>query len=53
MRLGRPADGFSGQIYSVLDIAGKYLFFILMPSSYLKLDLFMPLWRDFPGSKVP
>jgi hypothetical protein len=24
--LGRPADGFSGQIYSsVLDIAGKYL----------------------------
>jgi hypothetical protein len=49
MRLGWPADGFSGQIYcSVLD-----LFLILKPSSYLKLNIFMPLRRDLPGSKVP
>jgi hypothetical protein len=38
--------------YSVLDIAGKYLLLILKPSSYLKLNIFMALRRDLPGSKV-
>jgi hypothetical protein len=35
MRLGRPADGFIGQIWSPY-IAAKYLFLILMSSSYIK-----------------
>jgi hypothetical protein len=39
--------------YSIIDIAGKYLFLTLKPSLYLKLDIFMPLRRDVPGSKVP
>jgi hypothetical protein len=39
--------------YSVLNIAGKYLLLILKPSSYLKLNIFMALRRDLPGSKVP
>jgi hypothetical protein len=55
MRLVRPADGFSGQIDSVLDIAGKYLLLILKPSSYLKLNVIqysMPFRRNLPGSKV-
>jgi hypothetical protein len=39
--------------HSILDIAGKYLFLILKPSSYLKLDIVMPLRRDLLGSKVP
>jgi hypothetical protein len=44
MRLGRPPDGFSGQImYNILDIAGKYLFYILKLSSYLKLKILMKL----------
>jgi hypothetical protein len=36
--------------YSILDIAGKYLLLILKPSSYLKLNIFMPLRRALPGS---
>jgi hypothetical protein len=31
--------------YSILDIAGKYLLLIVKPSSYLKLNIFMPLRR--------
>jgi hypothetical protein len=34
---------FSVDIYSILDVAGKYLLLILKPSSYLKLNIFMLL----------
>jgi hypothetical protein len=38
--------------YIILDIAAKYLFFILKSSSYLKFNVLMPLRRALPGSKV-
>jgi hypothetical protein len=37
--------------HSILDIAPKYLFLILKSSSYLKLNILMPLRRDLPGAK--
>jgi hypothetical protein len=39
--------------YSVPDIAGKYVLLIFKQSSYLKLNIFMALNKDLPGSKVP
>jgi hypothetical protein len=38
--------------YCTIDMAGKYLFLFSKPSSYLKFNIFMPLRRDVPGSKV-
>jgi hypothetical protein len=38
--------------YNIQDIAGKYLFYILKPSSYLKFKILMPSRRALPGSKV-
>jgi hypothetical protein len=38
--------------YNILDIAGKYLFYVLKSSSYLKFKILMPLRRALPGSKV-
>jgi hypothetical protein len=39
--------------YNILDIAGKYLFYILKSSSYLKFKILIKLRRALPGSKVP
>jgi hypothetical protein len=38
--------------YKFLDIAGKYLFYILKSSSYLKFKILMTLCRALPGRKV-
>jgi hypothetical protein len=62
MRLGRPADGIIGQIWS-LYIVAKYLSFTLMSSSYIKFNICMyfrrliwkytpQLSRALPGGKV-
>jgi hypothetical protein len=39
--------------YKILDIAGKYLFYILKSSSYLKFKILIKLRRALPGSTVP
>jgi hypothetical protein len=39
--------------HNILDIAGKYLFYILKSSSSLKFEILFTLWRALPGSKVP
>jgi hypothetical protein len=38
--------------YNILDIAGKYLLYILKSSSYLKFKILIPLRRTLSGSKV-